>query len=116
MSLMWPSQLYADLVVSSISAEQDAASGRSLEVSWTVSNQGIGITNQNLWLDRIKLATDPQGQDIVATLTARGTSRFEHVGAFGSRAKLLPHSGSRLTQRIERHLLCGGVYLVKILP
>jgi len=76
-------QPYADLAISSITTEQNAASGRSLEVSWTATNQGIGITNQNLWDDQIKLATDPQGQDIIATLTARGTSRFEHVGPLG---------------------------------
>jgi len=57
--------LYADLRVDSITVPEDGQSGASLRVSWTVSNQGIGITNQVTWSDRVYLASDAQGLSVV---------------------------------------------------
>ena len=68
--------LYADLVVSSASAPTTAGSGLPMTVNWSVANQGIGTTNANEWSDTVSLATDPQGQHIVATLGS-----FSHAGA-----------------------------------
>jgi len=67
---------YADLIVSSVTAPSTAASGQPMTVDWSVANQGIGITNPGSWDDTLSLATDPQGQNIVANL---GT--FAHTGA-----------------------------------
>src|SRR5262249_30672093 len=44
-------------------------------ISWSVANQGIGITNTGIWGDNVSLATDPQGQNIVAYLGG-----FSHSG------------------------------------
>ncbi len=66
---------YADLIVSSVNAPATAASGQPLTVSWSVMNQGIGVTNPGSWSDSISLSSDPLGQDIVASLGS-----FSHSG------------------------------------
>ena len=66
---------YADLVVSSLTADNTAKSGQPMHVSWMVRNQGIGITNTGGWTDIIELASDPTGQQVVATYA------FSHIGA-----------------------------------
>ncbi len=66
---------YADLIVSSVTAPATAASGLPMTVAWSVANQGIGTTNSSQWTDDLSLATDPQGQDIVADLGS-----FVHTG------------------------------------
>ncbi len=67
---------YADLIVSSVTAPATAASGQAVTLSWMVTNQGIGITNPDSWYDTISLATDPQGQHVVAILGS-----ISHTGA-----------------------------------
>jgi hypothetical protein len=70
---------YADLAVSSVSADAMASSGRPIHVSWTVANQSphaIGTTNLNDWADSVYLATDPAGKNNVASLGS-----FDHIGA-----------------------------------
>ena len=42
-----------------------------MQVSWTVTNQSpnaIGTTNTSAWIDSIYLASDPAGNNIVASL------------------------------------------------
>ncbi len=67
---------YADLVVSSISAQANSATGQPVSVTYTVTNQGIGVTNTDSWEDDVSLASDPAGQNIVTDLGALG-----HTGA-----------------------------------
>ena len=67
---------YADLVVSSVTAPAAGASGQPISMSWTVANQGIGVTNESSWSDAVSLSTDPAGTNIVASLGG-----FEHIGA-----------------------------------
>ncbi len=67
---------YADLIVSSVSVPATAASGQPMTVSWSVLNQGIGVTSPSSWGDTVSLATDPLGQDIVA-----GLGSYSHAGA-----------------------------------
>ena len=69
---------YADLVVTSIAVPQPAGSGRSLDVTWTIKNQGIGLTSVPSWDDDLALASDPAGQDIVADY-----GLFNHLGPIG---------------------------------
>ena len=61
---------YADLVVGSVTAPPTAASSRKMTVSWSVANQGIGVTSASSWADSISLATDSQGKHKVGTLTS----------------------------------------------
>ncbi|MDM9385689.1 CARDB domain-containing protein [Chlorogloeopsis sp. ULAP01] len=67
---------YADLVVDEVQVQSNASSGQKMQVSWTVANNGIGTTNTNSWSDRVFLATDPEGKNIVANLGS-----FEQIGA-----------------------------------
>ncbi|RMG01904.1 MAG: hypothetical protein D6741_04555, partial [Planctomycetota bacterium] len=69
---------YADLVVASAAVTGPAFSGQPLEVRWRVENRGIGLTNQSNWSDRIYLAADPAGNNIVAHLAT-----FTHLGQLG---------------------------------
>ncbi len=94
---------YADLVISALEAEKNTAnSGQALEVSWTVTNQGIGLTSTNQWSDRLQLASDPEGKQIVATLGA-----FDHVGNLA-----VEGSYERTATVILPHGLEGTYYVV----
>jgi hypothetical protein len=46
---------YADLVVTSVVTDPTGESGQKLHVTWTVANQGIGITDTNVWGDSLTL-------------------------------------------------------------
>ncbi|MCP4925155.1 MAG: hypothetical protein GY916_04335, partial [Gammaproteobacteria bacterium] len=67
---------YADLQVNSVSAVGAASSGKPLTVSWTVVNNGIGITNSGSWSDRIWLSSNADGSGIVTQF-----SSSSHIGA-----------------------------------
>ncbi|MGE3817844.1 MAG: putative Ig domain-containing protein, partial [Isosphaeraceae bacterium] len=66
---------YADLVVSAVDAPATGGSGRPLHVSWTVTNQGIGLTSTPDWSDTVRLTSDQEGLSVVANLGA-----FAHKG------------------------------------
>ncbi|MEH2565659.1 CARDB domain-containing protein [Bradyrhizobium sp. AZCC 2289] len=63
---------YADLVVSSVTADANANSGGALHLSWTVTNQGIGITSLPSWTDSVALVS-------AAGVTV-ATYSFDHLG------------------------------------
>ena len=92
--------LYADLIVSSVTAPATAASGQSLTVAWSVANQGIGITNPGSWDDSVSLATDPQGTHIVA-----GLGTFAHTARALPWRQLLNFGRRDPAQRHQRHVL-----------
>jgi YD repeat-containing protein len=71
-------QPYADLVVSSVDVPDEGASGQPLTVSWTITNQGVGVTSTSQWSDAVRLASDPAGTQIVAFLGS-----FVHDGVLG---------------------------------
>ena len=54
---------YADLVVPAIEVPAEAFAGRPLELTWTVENQGIGLTSRGDWIDRAYLARHPDGSE-----------------------------------------------------
>ncbi|MEO0836110.1 MAG: CARDB domain-containing protein [Cyanobacteria bacterium J06642_3] len=56
---------YADLRIDQVRTIGEANSGQPLTVNWTVRNDGIGITNTSRWNDRLYLASDPEGKDLV---------------------------------------------------
>src|SRR5262249_24530404 len=66
---------YADLVVSSLTPGASPSSGQPLAVTWEVTNQGIGQTNQGNWVDWVELATDAAGTNRIALL-----GKFQHFG------------------------------------
>ena len=67
---------YADLQITEVETLGTANSGQPITVNWSVTNSGIGLTNISEWSDRLYLALDPQGKNIVADL---GT--FDRAGA-----------------------------------
>lgn len=66
---------YADLQVESVTTQGTAYSGRSLNVSWSVANNGIGITNTATWSDNVWLSRNPDGSGVVAQFGASS-----HIG------------------------------------
>jgi len=66
-----------DLAVTSVSVPAGAASGQSLQVAWTVRNQGAGVTYETSWDDRVYFSSLPQFDGGEATQV--GT--FAHEGA-----------------------------------
>ncbi len=69
---------YADLVVSSITVPQPASSGLPINVTWTITNQGIGLTSVPSWSDDLALASDPAGKNIIEDY-----GLFNHLGPIG---------------------------------
>jgi len=67
---------YADLQVLSVEMTGQANSGRTLPVSWTVANLGIGITDLSDWTDTVWLSRNADGTGKIAEL---GSVR--HIGA-----------------------------------
>jgi len=66
---------YADLVVSSVSADAQVNSGQALTIAWEVANQGIGLASQESWADQVYLTLRSNGSGIV-----RNLGSFTHVG------------------------------------
>src|SRR6185312_5863845 len=66
---------YADLVVSTINVPQPAGSSQPINITWTVTNKGIGLTSVPSWDDDLALASDPAGKTIV-----KDYGTFNHLG------------------------------------
>ena len=49
----------ADLVVTQVTAPTNAAESQSINVQWSVANQGVNDTSVGLWYDRVYLSTNP---------------------------------------------------------
>jgi CARDB len=73
-----------------------------MKVSWKLTNNGIGTTNSSSWTDRVLLATDPEGKNILAELGS-----FEHIGALAVNKTYNPYADVTLPNN-----LTGTYYLV----
>ncbi|MFN9744981.1 MAG: CARDB domain-containing protein, partial [Betaproteobacteria bacterium] len=84
---------YADLRVESVATEGVAVSGRPLQVSWTVANRGIGITDRSTWDDRVWLTANADGSGARHELARAGQIGQLGVGASYTRSiqVTLPH-------------------------
>ncbi len=65
-------QPYADLKVTSVVTDPTATSGETLAVSWTVINEGIGVTSSDNWVDRVELVS--------ASGTVAASAYYNHLG------------------------------------
>jgi hypothetical protein len=95
---------YSDLVVDTVIAESTANTGQTLNVSWTVSNQGIATTDKTTWSDSVILATESDGSGLSEWLDS-----FDHMGALAV--------GSGYTRSVDVFLpydLTPGIYYVVI--
>ncbi|MEI7464999.1 MAG: CARDB domain-containing protein, partial [Burkholderiales bacterium] len=71
---------YADLQVVSAGTANATQSGGTVAVNWRVENRGIGRTNTTGWSDRVTLARNVDGTDVVAT------AYFDHFGTLAKDA------------------------------
>ncbi|MCB2004975.1 MAG: hypothetical protein KDH93_08170, partial [Rhodoferax sp.] len=65
---------YADLVIDSVTPADGAHSGRPLEITWVVRNQGIGLTDIDSWSDRVYLSPNADGSG------RQFMGYFNHIG------------------------------------
>ena len=77
---------FADLVATEVSAPANANSGTTIDVSWSVENQGIGTTDVATWSDTIWLTRDAEGLDRVRSLGTFSNREFLGVGESYERA------------------------------
>ena len=69
---------YADLVVSNVTAPAvTIADPATIQVSWTVANQGNGAGSTNAWTDRVVLSKD----DIIGNGDDVTIGEYRHVGS-----------------------------------
>ena len=68
-----------DLQITSVTAPNNAFSGRFVSLTWTVKNKGIGATLQSQWYDKVFLSSDQtlDGGDIFL-------NEFEHRGVLNA--------------------------------
>ena len=65
---------YADLQIAALDVPATGDSGRSLQVSWTITNAGIGRTDTEEWADTLALTSNPDGTGMV------WLGSFDHLG------------------------------------
>jgi len=92
---------YADLQVTAMQAA-DGFSGKSIQVSWTVANQGISSTSSAEWSDRLILARNPDGSDVILDY---GT--FDHLGVLAKDGSYTRYAEITLPEGLS-----GTVYAV----
>ena len=94
---------YADLVVDSVQAcRARGINGQPLQVTWSVSNIGLGITNSSEWHDRVYLTSDPSGQTGL-----REIDSFSHAGA-GIGRRLYSRRRNRAAGGHPGNAVCRG--------
>src|SRR5262249_40938030 len=81
-----------------------AATGQFLSVTWTVLNQGIGVTTTDQWADTVALATDPAGTQIVGE-----TEQYTHEGTLG-----IDGAYTHTVDFFVPHDLPGGIYYLVV--
>jgi hypothetical protein len=92
-----------DLVVSQVTVPASAQTGTSMQVQWTVANNGTTTTTVSAWTDTVYLSTD---QILDAGDTVLGS--FAHSGALASAAS---YSSSQLVT-ISQTLAAGTYYVI----
>ena len=66
----------ADLIVESVDVPLPVVAGGVASLTWSIRNDGIGVTNRGDWYDRVFLSTTPDASGIIG-----GTAlRFQHFG------------------------------------
>ncbi len=92
---------FADLTVDGIAVASGAESGKDVAISWTVKNQGIGLTSTAQWNDHVYLSASPDGSSPLLLGT------FTHLGFLAA--------GDDYTRTANIHLpdgISGTYYLV----
>ncbi|MFN4170881.1 MAG: CARDB domain-containing protein, partial [Pseudorhodobacter sp.] len=93
-------KLYADLVVTGVTVDPEGDSGQLIDISWTVENRGIGVTDSTVWNDQVLLYANPDGTGRLANTT------FTRVGVLAVGESYTRTAQIRLPDGIE-----GTVYV-----
>ena len=94
-----------DLIVASISAPASAQAGRSLNVSWTVTNQGTGRTPDNAWEDAVYLSP---------TLSTQLSAADILIGTYSDVSALAANGSYTNTQAMTIPANLSGTYYVVV--
>ncbi|MDH6084190.1 CARDB domain-containing protein, partial [Umezakia ovalisporum] len=90
-----------DLVVSNITAPVESLSGQSIDISWSVTNQGI-VDAEGTWRDRVDLVNATTGE------FTRNLGNFSFTGSIAAGASL------ERTQSVNIPLELNGEYKVVV--
>ncbi|MDB9444753.1 CARDB domain-containing protein [Anabaena sp. CS-542/02] len=90
-----------DLVVSNITAPVESLSGQSIDISWSVTNQGI-VDAEGTWWDRVDLVNATTGE------FTRNLGNFSFTGSIAAGASL------ERTQSVNIPLELNGEYKVVV--
>ena len=91
---------YADLRVDGGLDAGTALSGKPLDVTWTVANRGIGITDAGEWSDSVWLSANADGSG-----TAWDLGSASHIGQLARRRQLHAHARVDAARGHLGHLL-----------
>ncbi len=97
---------YSDLVVDSFVVPGNASSGQPLELSWTVTNNGIVTTDSSQWIEWVYLARDAAGTDLIRSPSGEFQwGVFEHNGALAVGQSYVRSAEVQLTPELS-----GDIY------
>ena len=92
----------ADLIVTDIQAPATATAGGTMQVTWTVRNDGPAATSSHHWYDAISLSTTPE------TGSGSYLARYQHGGA------LQPGESYTVTVDVPIEENTQGTYFVQV--
>ncbi len=99
---------YADLVVTGIAASPTAYSGETINVRWTVKNQGSGRSDSDHWYDTVFLSADsvfgyvlPASPAGTIRVDEQPLGQFQHVGALEAESTYVANVQVRLPDGIQ---------------
>lgn len=95
---------YPDLQVTLVEGPPSAVSGQSIEVSWTVTNNGSGATDAPVWYDLVYLSMD----------TVVGAGDFR-LGSFQNFSYLGPGESYQQTKEVVLPWQLAGPYYLVVL-
>ena len=100
---------YADLVVDNLSVEGQAVSGQTLNVAWSISNKGIGITDKDTFSETIWLSEKADGSGQRWKLAnSIHIGRLEAGSSYHASFNVVLPEG--LSGEYYLHLAVGGVF------
>ena len=94
-----------DLQVTKVSADQIGDSGRPINVSWSVSNQGFGATGASSWTDDVYLSSSP-------TFQTSGSQAATLLGTFTHNGILAPLDSYTQNESVTLPNSISGPYYI----
>ena len=98
-------------ILDAVAADATGNNGRPLNVSWTVSNRGIGLTNTPVWNDNVFISADPTGATSVPGVWVAG-----NVSDLSAQVVVSAAAGLRAGARINADLVDRKIRFVLVAP